>query len=212
MILNISYLEWFGYLGSIVVAISLTMSSIIKLRWFNLLGATIFSVYGFAITALPVGFLNLFIVLADIYYLIKIYSNKETFKVVVTRLDEPYVQFFLDFYKAEISNYFPDVENYQQHDQNFTFLLMRNSVVAGIFSGFQQNNLFHVAIDFVTPEYRDFKSGTFIYSDNIQLLRDLGISQINAETANSKHQSYLKRMGFVSVNEKTSIRRFTKQI
>lgn len=212
MIINISYLEWFGYLGSIVVAISLTMSSIVKLRWFNLLGATIFSVYGFAIAALPVGFLNLFIVLADIYYLIKIYSNKDSFKVVITKLDEPYVQFFLDFYKMEINTYFPNAEENQKHPGNFTFLLIRNSAVAGIFSGFHQNEVFHINIDFVTPEYRDFKSGTFIYRDNIQLFKNLGITQIAADTSNSKHKSYLVKMGFVAINEESNCRKFIKQI
>ena len=62
MLLNISILEWLGYLSSVIVAISLTMSSIIKLRWFNLVGAAAFSFYGFMIGSLPVGFLNLFIV------------------------------------------------------------------------------------------------------------------------------------------------------
>ena len=49
MFLNISLLEWVGYLGSVLVSVSLTMSSIVKLRWFNLVGAGIFSFYGFAI-------------------------------------------------------------------------------------------------------------------------------------------------------------------
>ena len=72
MLFGISSVEWFGYLASIIVATSLMMNSIIKLRWINLLGATMFSVYGFIINAYPVGVLNLFIALDDIYYLIKI--------------------------------------------------------------------------------------------------------------------------------------------
>ena len=66
---GISWIEWFGYAASIVVAISLTMSSIVKLRWFNLTGAMMFSSYGFIIGALPVGFLNLFIVVINVVHL-----------------------------------------------------------------------------------------------------------------------------------------------
>ena len=68
---GVSWVEWFGYAASVVVAISLTMSSIVKLRWLNLAGAAMFSTYGFIIGALPVGFLNLFIVVINVVHLVR---------------------------------------------------------------------------------------------------------------------------------------------
>jgi uncharacterized membrane protein len=65
--------EWVGYLASVVVAISLMMSNIKKLRWWNLAGALLFVAYGLAIEALPVALVNFFIVIIDIYYLVKLY-------------------------------------------------------------------------------------------------------------------------------------------
>jgi len=67
--------EWVGYLASIVVAISLMMSNIKKLRWWNLIGAALFVAYGVAIDAYPVALVNFFIVLIDIYYLVKLYRE-----------------------------------------------------------------------------------------------------------------------------------------
>lgn len=67
--------EWVGYLASVVVAISLMMSNIKKLRWWNLIGAALFVVYGVAIDAYPVALVNFFIVLIDIYYLVKLYRE-----------------------------------------------------------------------------------------------------------------------------------------
>lgn len=67
--------EWVGYLASVVVAISLMMSNIKKLRWWNLVGAALFVAYGLAIGALPVALVNFFIVLIDLYYLIKLYRE-----------------------------------------------------------------------------------------------------------------------------------------
>ncbi|HSV76380.1 MAG TPA: hypothetical protein VLH37_05040 [Bacteroidales bacterium] len=69
MFTEISILEWIGYIASVVVAVSLMMVSIVKLRWLNLVGSAVFSFYGFAIGAYPVGVLNLFIALVNIYYL-----------------------------------------------------------------------------------------------------------------------------------------------
>ena len=68
--------EWGGYLASVVVAISLMMSNIKKLRWLNLLGATLFVAYGMAIQAYPVAAVNFFIVLIDAYYLVVIYREQ----------------------------------------------------------------------------------------------------------------------------------------
>ncbi|MDO6620346.1 MULTISPECIES: YgjV family protein [unclassified Shewanella] len=70
--------EWVGYLASAVVAISLMMANIKKLRWWNLIGAALFVAYGLAIGAIPVALVNFFIVLIDIYYLIKLYKEPET--------------------------------------------------------------------------------------------------------------------------------------
>ena len=45
--MGIHWLDWFGYAASGVILISLTMSSIVKLRWINLAGAVMFAVFGF---------------------------------------------------------------------------------------------------------------------------------------------------------------------
>lgn len=85
-------LELFGYLGSILVAVSLMMSNIVWLRWINLVGASIFSSYGLLIGAWPVAMLNGFIVLIDIYHLHYIYFRAPKFtKTTHMRVSDPYV-------------------------------------------------------------------------------------------------------------------------
>ncbi|NKF49308.1 YgjV family protein [Shewanella sp. WXL01] len=69
--------EWIGYLASVLVAVSLTMSDIKKLRWWNLLGAILFVAYGLAIGALPVALVNAFIACINVYYLNKLYREPQ---------------------------------------------------------------------------------------------------------------------------------------
>ncbi len=198
MLFNISVLEWVGYVGSVIVAVSLTMSSIKKLRWYNLVGAAIFSFYGFAIGALPVGLLNLFISLADIYYIYKMYSFHESFKSVKVDVADPYLDYFLDFYMGEIRVFFPlfNKEEFRNKKNIFALLLLRNASVAGVFMGIKDNRKLTVQLDFVTAEFRDLKPGDFIYKKNIDLIKDNGIEQIVCETTNKSHQKYLTKMGF----------------
>lgn len=75
---NATIWEWVGYLASVVVAISLMMSNIKKLRWWNLIGAALFVAYGMAIGAYPVALVNFFIVLIDTYYLVKFYREADS--------------------------------------------------------------------------------------------------------------------------------------
>ncbi len=62
----LSVYEIIGYIASALVAISLMMSSILKLRVINLIGAAFFTVYGLLIGAYPVAVVNFIIVLIDI--------------------------------------------------------------------------------------------------------------------------------------------------
>ena len=68
---NSNFIEWLGYLASVLVAISFLMKSIDKLRFVNMLGAICFVIYAVAINALPVALINGFIVCINVYYLIK---------------------------------------------------------------------------------------------------------------------------------------------
>ncbi len=48
-------LELLGYTASLLIAVSLMMTSVLRLRVINLAGAAAFSAYGFLIGAVPVG-------------------------------------------------------------------------------------------------------------------------------------------------------------
>ena len=71
--------QWVGYVGSALVATSLMMNNIWRLRWINLVGASTFAIYGLLIQAWPVVGLNSFIAVVDIVYLILLSRMQDTF-------------------------------------------------------------------------------------------------------------------------------------
>lgn len=193
---SISFAEWLGYVASIITAISLLMSSIIKLRWFNLFGSLVFSIYGFVILAYPVALFNGFIVFVNIYYLYKIYNREELFNLQRVDSSDGYFTAFQNFFKQEIAAIFPDFK-IGNHADAVTVLVLRNMAVAGVFIGEKQSSdTLKVVLDFVIPEYRDFKMGKFVYRNNTAFFAALGIKQLVAETGNATHLRYLKKMGF----------------
>lgn len=189
-------LDYLGYLASTIVLISLLMSSAKKLRWINLFGSLIFAVYGFLVKAYPVGLMNSIIVIINIYYLYKMYSSKDYFKLLPIDKGSVYLKNFLKFYKADVEKYFPTHE-VNVDDSLISFYILRNVVPAGFFVANKfKENILRIDFDYVVPTYRDFKIGEYIYKHKKQLFLDKGFSSLVTFTNNDKHKKYLHKMGF----------------
>ncbi|MCF6172125.1 MAG: hypothetical protein L3J66_14230 [Bacteroidales bacterium] len=189
-------LLWIGYAASAVIALSMTVNSIVKFRWINLAGASTFAVYGFLIGAFPVMFLNGFIVSVDIYYLIRIYSKTQLFDTLEVRGDNKYLLKFLEFHKNEIEKFFPGFK-YKPEMNTISFFVLRNMAVAGIFLAHREaGNVLKVGLDYVVPEYRDYKNGKYVYDHLKDHFKEMGFKKIVSCGGTPKHTKYLKKLGF----------------
>ena len=103
---KMSILEIIGYVASVLVALSLMMSSIIRLRWYNLVGALLMSLYGFLLHSYPVGLLNLFIGIVDIYFLVQIYTRKSYFQLLTLDYHSDYLKYFLNVFRMMLKKIF----------------------------------------------------------------------------------------------------------
>jgi hypothetical protein len=176
------------------------MSSIIKLRWINLVGCILFATYGFLIGSLPVGLSNTAMAFINIYYLIKIYKSynkKDYYHLLEIDDKSEYLNHFLDYYKDGIKN---SVTNYdfKNIENGIGFFVLRNLVPAGIFLGSKyDDSTLLIDLDFVIPEYRDFKIGRYIYEEQKSYFYEKGITKIISYPHSDNFNSYLIKMGFV---------------
>lgn len=193
-------LEIVGYVASVLVAVSLMMSSILKLRLINLAGSAAFVVYGALIGAYPVAVVNLLIVFINLYYLRQMLASREYFKLLRVRPDSEYLRAFLDFHAAEIQRFVPGFA-YAPHGDQLAVFVLRDLVPAGLFIGETDGGgTLRVMLDFVIPQYRDFKTGRYVFQDQAAFFRERGIREIVSEAGSATHTQYLRRMGFVPVN------------
>ncbi len=199
-------LLWVGYIASGIIALSMTMNSIVKFRWINLIGASTFAIYGYLIGAFPVMGLNGFIVAVDIYYLSLIYTKKHLFDTLEVRGDNKYLIKFLDFHKKDISKFFPDFV-YKPEMNTISFIVLRNMAVAGVFLGHVKNdNTIVIGLDYTVPEYRDYKNGKFVLSRLKDSFKSDGYKKIIAEGGSENHNRYLRKLGFVSDVENSFVK------
>ena len=53
-----------------------------------------------------------------------------------------------------------------------------------------------VTLDYVAPEYRDFKVGRHVFIEDPSVWRGLGVNRVAADAPTPAHRDYLERMGF----------------
>ena len=188
--------ELIGYAASGLIAVSLLMKSIVRLRLINLAGAVVFAAYGLLIGAYPIAIINAIIAVIDAYALYNIQAAREYFTLLETQHDSEYLQQFLKFHDREIRRFLPDF-TYLPAEQALVFFILRDMVPAGLFIGHQQpGGTLWVSLDFVIPGYRDFKIGQFLYRQKSQYFKDKGIRRILSASGTPAHARYLRRMGF----------------
>jgi GNAT superfamily N-acetyltransferase len=188
-------LEAIGYLASALVAISLMMSSILRLRLINLAGAAVFTVYGLLIHAYPVAAVNLFIVFINLYYLSRMRRTEEFFRLLEMRPDSEYVRAFLDFHEPQIRRFLPGFASDPAASSLAVFVL-RDLVPAGLLLGRVEGQTLYVDLDFVIPQYRDFKVGRFLFTERADFFRQRGIAEVVSASGSREHAQYLEKMGF----------------
>jgi hypothetical protein len=198
----INWVEWFGYLASFIVLISLTMSSIIKLRIINLIGSLMFASFAYFIDSMPTMAMNLGIVCINIYYLYDLYNHKEEFKLISASTDSEYLKSFIEFNQKEIEK---QTNLDHLNTSNTQFYMLRNNTIAGVLIGnTDSNGSLDIILDYVTPKYRDFKLGTYYYKTHPEFLKEKGISALRTTANTLDHRQYLEKMGFVAQTDNQS--------
>jgi hypothetical protein len=202
-------MEWqeiLGYTGSVLIALSLMMKNIVRLRKVNLFGAFTFAVYGLLVNAYPVLVLNSFIAIVDIYYLIDIYRKKDAFSLMpVLDPNHPYLNKFLNFYRDDIIKFSPEFNRDKTDDANYYFIL-RNLVPVGIFIyKVRSLNEAEILLDYSIPDYRDLKNAEYLYYAALEFLKEKGIKDLIAKSEVDKHRNYLMRVGFKEDTENKNI-------
>lgn len=198
--------EIIGYIASALVAISLMMSSILKLRILNMIGAIAFVIYGLLINAYPVALMNLFIVGINIYHLSHIFRSDttRTFTLLEIEDESPYLKYVVERYWEDIDTHFSNF-HIEPSKSQLAFMVMIGLNPVGVFIGEKlDEKTLDIRLDYVIPEYRDFKVGTFIYRDHKNYFTDKGIGLLQFKNAGEGQRLYLNKMGFAENRESST--------
>lgn len=185
------YLEIFGYLGTALVLLSMMMTSVLKLRLFNILGSVISMTYAFLSGAWPVVFLNLGLIIINLWQLLRLQRSKTVFDCVELNADDRSLQYFLNYHDADLKLYFPDFVPVSGTDAR-VYMVFTAGEPVGVIMGKGEGDTLHVTLDYSTEKYRDCSVGAFLYGH----LKAQGVRRLVCAEAGESHRQYLRKMGF----------------
>lgn len=190
--------ELIGYVGSALVVLSLMQKSILRLRLIGLAGSLVFLCYSLLIGAYPIAVVNVIAAVIHAYHLrLLLRHQAEVFTVLHVLPESKMVGHFLDFYGTDITSQLGEPFEYHQRPDQVAAFVLRDMVPAGLFIGLvHADSSVEVKLDYVIPQYRDFKVGGFLYSHDSGLFEDPTCRQVWSDPTTQEHADYLLRMGF----------------
>ena len=189
-------IEMIGYLGSILVLVSMLMSSVVKLRVINTIGSGIFAAYALMIHSYPTALMNGALVGINIYNLVRLNQRDQAYDLVEGARGDGLLRYLLDYYREDIQTYFPDFPADSGADRAYIVCCKGNP--AGVLLGTDNGQgTLQVLLDYSTPTYRDCSIGAYLYSK----LPSRGVhTLVFAGAAAQAHAAYLTKMGFAREN------------
>lgn len=190
-------LELYGYIGSVLVVVSLLMASVVKLRIFNTLGCIVSGSYAFIIGSLPLCLVNGALIIINGYYLIKMFKSKREYDLIESNMEDGFVKYFLERYDEDIRKFFPGFDHSKKADS--AYMVCCNGTPASVLLANKgENGFLDIVLDYSTPAYRDCSVAKYLYP----ALGDRGIRfLVTGEVHTETHAKYLEKMGFENQND-----------
>ena len=189
-------IEIFGYIGSVLVVVSMLMSSIVKLRVVNTIGSIVSGAYALIVGAFPLVLMNGCLIVINVVNLYKLLNTKQSYDLVEGTTEDVLVDYFLKRYYDDIKKHFPAFDANAAKGKK-AYIACCDGKPVGMLIGEQNDGRFNILIDYSTPEYRDCSVASFIYSQfTSKNIKEVVYSQELVEV----HREYMMKMGFKKVN------------
>ena len=188
-------IELIGYLGAVLIAISVLIPSVIRLRVFSLIGCIALLIYGVFIRSYPVVVLHSILTVVSIFHLIRLLATQRHFELVNMGKDSGVLEYFLTCYQEDIRKFFPEFQK-NVTDFDTAYMVLSDTVPAGVLLGnLKEDGTLDVMLDYATPGYRDCSVGRFLY----ERLPERGVYRLLLRVRTNDFEFYLQKMGFEKV-------------
>lgn len=190
-----SWLDVIGWLGSALLVYSVMQARVLRFRILNLAACIVLAGFNAALGIWPMVAMNVALVAINLWHIRSLVRqvDEETYAVLEVGGQDDYLRHVLRVHEADILRYQPDLVWNGADDQNLAFILQRGDETVGVVLVHADDTVATVLLDYVTPRFRDFSPGRFVWRRS-GVLADRGFTRV--VTPVRMVGAYYERLGF----------------
>jgi hypothetical protein len=192
-----SWLDALGWAGSALLVYSLLQSRVLRFRVVNTVASLSLVVFNALIQVWPMVAMNVVLAGINLYFIRKLLRERHddtAYDVLEVGLADAYLQHFLRVHGEDIRRFFPAADWTRPSEDCAAFLVERGDETVGVvLLRDVGDGVAQVELDYVTPRYRDFTPGEFVYRRS-GLFTDRGFRHV--VTPAGMVAPYYDRLGF----------------
>lgn len=192
-----SWLDIVGWSGSALLVFSVMQARVLRFRALNLVACAVLGFFNAALGIWPMVAMNAALAIINVYYLRSLLKSRHddaAYTVLEVGPDDEYLRHVLRIHGADILRFQPDFVWDRAAPGRMAFLVQRADETVGVVLGHDAGDgVAQIELDYVTPRYRDFSPGEFVWRRSVAL-HERGFTRV--VTPNRMVGAYYGRMGF----------------
>ena len=191
------WLDIIGWAGSALLVYSVMQARVLRFRVLNLAACVVLIGYNAVLGIWPMVAMNVALALINAWHIRRLVATRHdeaTYEVLEVGPQDEYLRHVLRVHEADILKHQPGFVWDGAQEGSVAFLVQRGDETVGVVllrdTG---DGVAHVVLDYVTPRFRDFSPGEFVWRHS-SVLRDRGFRTV--VTPEHMVAPYYGRIGF----------------
>jgi hypothetical protein len=174
------WLDLFGWFGSGLLIFSLLQTRVLRFRLLNLAASLSLVVFNALVGVWPMVGMNLATSSINIWFITRMLRERHdeaAFHVLQVGPADAYLMHFLGVHQTDITRHQPGFAVTDLAEGDLAFQVEKGDETVGVILIRRDGDIARVLLDYVTPRYRDFSPGEFVWR-RASRLRDRGFRKV----------------------------------
>lgn len=191
------WLDLLGWAGSALLVFSLLQARVLRFRMLNLVACVVLVAFNALIEVWPMVAMNVVLCGINLVFILRLLRERHdpmAYDVLEVGSDDAYLRHVLRQHHDDIARFFPEFDPESVTDGRAAFLVQHGDETVGVVVVHDAGDeVAQVELDYVTPRFRDFSPGEFVYRRST-LFHDRGFRTVVAPQRTVA--PYYERIGF----------------
>jgi hypothetical protein len=193
-----SWLDALGWVGSALLIYSVMQARVLRFRVLNLAACVVLTGFNAALEIWPMVAMNIALTAINLWHIRALVSTRHdtaSYAVLEVGGQDEYLRHVLRVHEADILRYQPDLTFDGAAEDTLAFIVQRDDETVGVVLLRIAGTTALVLLDYVTPRYRDFSPGQFVWRHS-NVLAGRGLTQV--VTSPTMVGAYYAKLGFAA--------------